>query len=93
MLQAAWGQDLASLNHLDLSDTNSQGQLPISWALTMANLSHLDLSSNPGLNGPIPKSWSAGGAFHNLRYLNLSECSLRGPLPGKNANEVVHLKV
>ena len=81
-VQPSWGRHLAGITKLDLSSTNISGQLPAQWSHEMPRLEILDLSDNPNLNGPIPKTWAATGAFPSLSSLVLSRCSFGGNLPG-----------
>nr|XP_048321712.1 receptor-like protein EIX1 [Ziziphus jujuba var. spinosa] len=76
------GNNMVSLQHLDLSSTQLEGSIPETFGNNMTSLSYLDLSFSY-LTGPIPNSL---GNMSLLAHLNLRYNGFTGSIPESFAN-------
>lgn len=67
-----------SLHTLHLASLRLHGQLPTDLATQLKQLRYLNISGNPGVSGTLPKTWAA---LTSLQHLDVSGCSVSGPLP------------
>jgi hypothetical protein len=83
---AAWaapgGGGGGALAEIYLDGNRLSGGLP-PWgaAGALPRLEQLALSRNPALDGELPETWAAAGAFSALRRLQLADAGLVGELP------------
>ncbi|XP_060671462.1 receptor-like protein 31 [Ziziphus jujuba] len=84
------GNNMFSLQHLDLSSTQLEGSIPETFGNNMTSVSYLDLSFGY-LTGPIPNSL---GNMTLLTHLSLSYNDFTGSIPESFANlETLHTSI